>query len=73
MLQARGEAKKTAQDNLVWAVWHIEALARMKKLPAFDQFAKRRPKNKGQTPEELLAMVRIMNTAFGGTVIEKKD
>lgn len=49
-----------------WLTWHIEALARTKKLPKFEKFVDKPKPKRSQTPEEMLAVVVAMTQAFGG-------
>ena len=57
--------------------WHIAMLMRTdprKRLPKLETLLYRhKSSRKKQTPEEMLAVVKMLNAAFGGRVIKKKD
>ena len=45
---------------------------RAKKLPKLETMLADVRRRKAQTPEQMLAMVKMLNAAFGGRVIENK-
>lgn len=58
-------ARLTAeQDGRAWLAWHIEALARTKKLPSLKDMQSGRPRAKRKmTPEEMISMAHLWTAA----------
>jgi hypothetical protein len=55
-----------------WLAWHVAALMRVKKLPRLERIAGRSP-TRPQTPDEMLAIIKMLNAAYGGSVIRKTN
>ena len=56
-------------NDLIYLAWHTAAFERQKKLPELKPLLRKNIQHKKQTDEEMLAKVKILNTAFGGEVI----
>lgn len=71
--------QKGRYNELIYAAWHTAALTAAamsgKKLPSLDSLLHKNENQnkprKQQTDEEMMAMARLLNAAFGGEVIEK--
>jgi hypothetical protein len=59
-------------NELIYLAWHIEAFHRQPgKLPDLNSLLHEPSKpQKQQTEEEMLAMAKMLNAAFGGEVVE---
>jgi len=59
-------------NELMSAAWHTAYLSRVKpdKLPSLKDLLSLEPK-KPQTDEEMMAMCKMLNAAFGGKVVKK--
>lgn len=67
MRGARERIEREQQDR-AWLAWHIEALARSKRLPAPEKFiAGRAVRPVKQSPEVLQAMCEALARAWGAT------
>lgn len=52
-------ARMTAeQDGRAWLAWHIEALARTKKLPKLEKMMGPKKPTRGMSPEQMEEVVR---------------
>lgn len=71
VMAGRREAIIRRHNEMAWLAYHVAALSRTKKLPRLEKLMHQTSKRE-QTPEEMLALVRVMNAAFGGTVKEAK-
>lgn len=61
-----GASAKLARehDANAWVAWHIEALARSKKLPKLADMQSGRPtKRRRMTPEEMISMAHLWTAA----------
>lgn len=59
---------------MLFLAWHIEALARQKRLPVLSSLIKdEKPIGRQQSDEEMMNMAKLLNAAFGGEVIEVYD
>lgn len=62
---------EAAHNQAAWLAWHVAALSRQKKLPKLGTLlAKRKPKRR-QTPDEMLAMCKMLTVAMGGEVVDR--
>ena len=62
-MRGRATVRQREQQQLAWLAWHIEALARTKKLPPLkDMVGSKRPRGETQDPEVLIANLKL---AFG--------
>jgi len=70
----KAEARRQTREHneRAWAVWHIAALQRTKKLPKLDKLMRRESRRRPQTANEMLAVVTMLNAAYGGTITAKK-
>ena len=69
---ARAKALEREHNERAWLAWHIAALTRAKKLPKLETLMhRRRGVATKQTPEQMLGIVKMLNAAFGGKVIDK--
>lgn len=67
------DTQKQKAGDLLFLAWHIEAFARTKTLPPLKnllQQVENAQQHHEQTDEEMLAMVKILNAAYGGEVVE---
>lgn len=65
--------KQTTRSNeLISLAWYTEALARTKKLPELKSLLQTNETKKPrvQTADEMMAVCRLLNAAFGGSEIE---
>ncbi len=69
MVEGYKKRKKQTFDELLYLAWHTEAFARMKKLPSLKSLIK--GEKRQQTDEEMLAMCKMLNAAYGGEFIEE--
>jgi hypothetical protein len=68
----RHEQRK--MNEMIFLAWHIEALARQKRLPSLGSLLKEEKiSGRRQSDEEMMSMARLLNAAFGGEVIEVYD
>lgn len=70
---AQTQAKEKAK-NIISLAWYTEALARTKELPKLKGLLEKldapdEPKQP-QTQDQMMAMCKLLNAAYGGTVIE---
>lgn len=72
MLKGYNRRQKDERNKLLFLAWHTEVFARQKTLPALTSMMETdEPKEKHvQTDDEMLAMCRLLNAAFGGEVVE---
>lgn len=72
MALARGFRRRQTQraNELLYLAWHTELFARYERLPRLEEILRDpddEPRAKrAQTPEEMLAMCRMLNAALGG-------
>ena len=59
-MQAKTDAASADHRARAWAVWHGEALARVKKLPPFDRFVGGDRARQNQPLNEMKAMFGLM-------------
>lgn len=64
------ENRQDRIHELIYLAWHTEAFARTKQLPSLKSLIQKNEHHKEQTDDEMLAMARILNAAFGGEVKE---
>jgi hypothetical protein len=57
-------------NDLIALAWHTAALIRTKEMPELKELLISEVEKKSQTPEEMLTIVKMLNTAFGGEVVE---
>lgn len=72
MAEGYGRRHKQRMNELIFTAWHVEAFARQKKLPALKslmQETHEKPKRE-QTDDEMMAICRMLNAAFGGMEVE---
>lgn len=62
--------QKQKYNELIYVAWHTEAFARMKKLPSLKSLIREDKERHEQTDEEMMAMAKMLNAAFGGEEIE---
>lgn len=71
MFRAQGKIAEREHNNRAWLAWHIGFLSRVnpKKFPKLEKLLYRaRGGKKRQTPEEMLAIVKMITVAHGGEV-----
>lgn len=69
LIKAEGYKRKQKEkyNDLIYLAWHTEAFARTEKLPSLDSLMREKHE---QTDEEMMAMAKVLNAAFGGEVVE---
>lgn len=65
---------KEKMKSIISLAWYTEALARTKKLPGLKTMLSKldstgKPKQT-QTSEQMMTMCKLLNAAYGGTVVE---
>jgi len=74
---AKGYVRRATlrRNELIYTAWHAEAFARSKVLPNLDSLIQFDYEDtpKVQTEEDMVAMVMLLNAAFGGEVVEVTD
>lgn len=75
ILQGFNRRQVQHRNELLYHAWHTEVFARQKQLPKLadiiqddSEQVERKPK---QSDEEMMAMCRMLNAAFGGEVVEQ--
>jgi len=64
------ERRKDHNNELLYLAWHTALFTRQEyKLPKFEEIITPKEKKQKQTDEEMMAMARILNAAFGGTEV----
>lgn len=58
-------------DRSITNAWLSAGLERQKRLPKLESLLTKREKPK-QTDQQMLAMVKVLNEAFGGVVVEDR-
>lgn len=68
---AEGYQKKYKQhmNELIYLAWHTAYLQRVTKFPDLKSLLQEDKKN-AQTDDEMMAMARMLNAAFGGDEVE---
>ena len=57
-------------NELITLAWNTAALIRTKEMPELKELLISEVEKKSQTPEEMLTIVKMLNAAFGGEVVE---
>lgn len=70
MVQGYQRKRKQDMNDRTSDVWLGEALARQKVLPKLESLLSSDTKKKEQSPEEMMAMAKFLNSVFGGEVVE---
>ena len=68
MADGYNRRQKNMLDELMYHAWHSAALLRVNKLPSLKSLMQ--TENKAQSVDDMLAMVKMLNAAFGGEVVE---
>jgi len=67
------ERERLKRNDLIANAWYGEAFARTERLPRLDSLMTKKEappaEEKEQTPEEMMAVCRVLNMAFGGQEI----
>lgn len=64
----RQQEEKTKE--LLWVTWNTAALIRVETMPEYKAWMEiKQEKPKEQTTEQMIAMARMLNAAFGGEVV----
>ena len=67
----RRQIKK--RNELIYHAWHVEALSRQQKLPELKSLMQNVERSadppKQQTEEDMIAMCKLLNVAFGGNEV----
>ena len=75
-MRGHREAAVRAHNANAWLAWHVEALARQKKLPSLERLMLRSAEHvveKRQTPEQMLAIARMLTLAMGGRIVNRTE
>jgi hypothetical protein len=74
MIDGFNERERRHRNDLLSLAWYGEAFARTKNLPKLEDLLTERKRSdepkREQTPEEMMAVCRMLNAAFGGDEIE---
>lgn len=71
MADGKIKSQKRKINEMLFLAWHIEALARQKRLPALSNLVKdEKASGRQQSDEEMMNMAKLLNAAFGGEVLE---
>jgi hypothetical protein len=63
--------EKRRVNELLSLAWHIALFERQKKLPALDTILQDEQKeHRKQTVDEMIAVVKLLNAAYGGIEVE---
>jgi hypothetical protein len=55
---------------MIFIAWHTAVLMRIKEMPSLNSLMQEEAENKKvQTDEEMMAMCKILNAAFGGETV----
>lgn len=68
MVKGYNRRQKNRLDELLYHAWHGAALSRVNKLPSLKSLMQ--TENKAQSVDDMLAMVKMLNAAFGGEEVE---
>jgi len=72
MLDGFTRRRTQTNNDLLYVSWHVAAFNRQKTLPSLKSILVENPtEHHQQTDEEMLAMIKIINAAFGGKVVEQ--
>lgn len=67
ILKGAGARLTRDQDARAWLAWHIEALARTKKLPTLKDMQSGKPiRRRRMTPDEMISMAHLWTAATAG-------
>jgi hypothetical protein len=64
-----GVRRKRQLEDLVYLAWHTAKFNRAKNIPDLQTILNSKPKAKKQTDEQMMAMARLLNAAFGGVEV----
>ena len=74
MAQGHNRKSRRRVNELIYSAWHTAVFGRMEKMPALEDVIKDEgeapQRHREQTDDEMMAMARILNAAFGGEVVE---
>jgi hypothetical protein len=70
MLDGYNRCRKRQINDMIYTAWHTAVLSRVKDIPSLDSLMAGTERKKEQTNEEMMAMAKILNAAFGGTYTE---
>ena len=62
--------QKRRVNELLYGAWHTAVLSRMKEIPPLNRLLQDTEEKKPQTDNEMLAMCKLLNAAYGGEVVE---
>lgn len=68
MAEGFAKRKRNRNNELIYLAWNTAALTRVEKMPDLKDLYEAEPK-KEQTDEDMLAVVKSLNAAFGGEVV----
>jgi len=71
MVDGYRRKQKRRANEIIQVSWYTAVLSRQKEIPPLSQLLQDEdsPKHE-QTDDEMLAMCKMLNAAFGGTVVE---
>lgn len=70
MVEGYSKRKTNRTNELLYLAWHIAALSRVQKIPELESLYIKDEKIHKQTDEDMMAMARVLNAAFGGVEVE---
>jgi hypothetical protein len=69
ILEGYNRCRKQQIKDMIYIAWHTAALTRIKEIPSLSSLMQETEKKKVQTDEEMMAMAKILNAAFGGSTV----
>jgi hypothetical protein len=70
MIEGHTNKQKNKYNDLKGLAWYIAVLSRAKEIPELEKLLGESTPKKEQTPEEMVAIARILNAAYGGEETE---
>lgn len=68
-MEGRRQAAETAEQSRVAAAWYVEAFRRTKKLPPLEGLLRRDDEQREQTPDDMLAVMKVIQAGGGDVTI----
>lgn len=72
MAKARKRLERRRRNELLYTAWHTALFERQTKLPALNTVLidEQKEKPKKQTVDEMIAVVKLLNAAYGGEEVK---
>lgn len=72
MVDGHGRKQKRHRNEILYGAWYTAMLMRQEKIPPLSELMQDMEPKEPQTDDDMLAMVKVLNAAFGGEVVECK-